>query len=158
MMKDGDDMVTIALPSANDTVALGRRLGQCATSGLVIALYGGLGAGKTTFAQGLAKGLGVASEVQSPTFTLVVHYDDGRLPFYHLDVYRLGDEAILEAAMFEEFFYGDGVCAIEWAQLLDAVLPEDRLDVRFANEGSRRVTIEALGPIAQDVFVQWVKS
>ncbi len=156
-MKDGDVMITIALPSAHDTVALGQRLGECAVKGLVIALYGELGAGKTTFAQGLAKGLGVISAVQSPTFTLVVHYDEGRLPFYHLDVYRLGDKAMLEAAMFEEYFYADGVCAIEWAQLLDSVLPEDRLDVRFRHEGSRHVTIEARGPIAQDVFAQWVK-
>ena len=151
------------LPSAADTIALGRRLGQCALPGLVIALYGRIGAGKTTFVQGLAQGLGVLHDTQSPTFTLVAQYDDGRLPLYHLDVYRLGDEAVQEAAMFDDYFYGDGVCAVEWAQLLHEVLPQDRLDVYFTEnpasllpEPSRAVTVFAHGSISRKAYEQWV--
>ncbi len=117
--------------SAQETFALGKKVGENAAAGQVYALTGDLGVGKTVFTQGLAAGLGITEPVNSPTFTIMQIYEEGRLPFYHFDVYRIGDISEMEEIGYEEFFYGEGVCLIEWAELVEEILPE----------GCRRITI-----------------
>jgi len=95
----------------------------------VITLTGDLGVGKTVFTQGLAKGLGIEEPVNSPTFTIVQVYDEGRLPLYHFDVYRIGDIEEMDEVGFEEYVMGDGVSLIEWANLIEEILPENRTEV-----------------------------
>lgn len=107
-----------------DTFDIARRLGEEATPGMVICLNGDLGVGKTLFSQGFAKGLGIEGGVNSPTFTIMQVYDDGRLPLYHFDVYRIDDPEEMEEVGFTEMIYGEGVCLIEWANLIDDILPE----------------------------------
>ena len=110
--------------SAEETFEFGKKLGEEAPKGSVYALIGDLGVGKTVFSQGMAKGLGIEDAVNSPTFTILQIYDEGRLPFYHFDVYRIGDIAEMDEIGYEECFYGDGVCLIEWADLIEEILPE----------------------------------
>lgn len=110
--------------SAQETFELGEKIGKAAKSGQVYSLIGDLGVGKTVFTQGVAVGLGIAEPVNSPTFTIMQIYEEGRLPFYHFDVYRIGDVEEMEEIGYEEFFYGDGVCLIEWADLIEEILPE----------------------------------
>ena len=117
--------------SAQETFALGKKVGENAAAGQVYALTGDLGVGKTVFTQGLAAGLGITEPVNSPTFTIMQIYEEGRLPFYHFDVYRIADLQEMEEIGYEEFFYGEGVCLIEWAELVEEILPE----------GCRRITI-----------------
>lgn len=107
-----------------DTFALGEKIGREAKSGQVYTLTGELGAGKTVFTQGLAKGLGIDEPVNSPTFTIAQEYEGGRLPLYHLDVYRIGDVEEMEEIGYEDYFYGGGLCIIEWADLIEEILPE----------------------------------
>lgn len=110
--------------SSQETFELGEKIGKAAKSGQVYSLIGDLGVGKTVFTQGVAVGLGIAEPVNSPTFTIMQIYEEGRLPFYHFDVYRIGDVEEMEEIGYEEFFYGDGVCLIEWADLIEEILPE----------------------------------
>lgn len=110
--------------SPEETFALGRRLGQESAPGQVYTLVGDLGVGKTVFTQGFAAGLGVAEPVNSPTFTILQIYEEGRLPFYHFDVYRIADVEEMDEIGYEDCFYGDGVCLIEWADLIEEILPE----------------------------------
>lgn len=107
-----------------DTYNLGRKLGEEAKPGDVFTLIGDLGVGKTVFTKGLAKGLGISEPVSSPTFTILQVYEEGRLPFYHFDVYRIGDISEMDEIGYEDCFYGDGVCLIEWADLIEDILPE----------------------------------
>lgn len=107
-----------------DTFELGRKIGEAAKPGDVFTLIGDLGVGKTVFTQGLAKGLGITEPVNSPTFTILQVYEEGRLPFYHFDVYRIGDISEMDEIGYEDCFYGDGVCLIEWADLIEDILPE----------------------------------
>ena len=107
-----------------DTLFLGKKIGQEAHPGEVYTLIGDLGVGKTVFTQGLAQGLGIAEPVNSPTFTIVQVYDEGRIPFYHFDVYRIGDISEMDEIGYEDCFYGGGVCLIEWANLIEEILPE----------------------------------
>ena len=109
---------------AEDTFELGKKLGQNAKPGDVYTLVGDLGVGKTVFTQGLAEGLGIAEAVSSPTFTIVQVYEEGRLPLYHFDVYRIGDVFEMDEIGYEDYFYGEGVCLIEWADLIREILPE----------------------------------
>ena len=109
---------------AEDTYNLGRKLGEEAKPGDVFTLIGDLGVGKTVFTKGLAKGLGISEPVNSPTFTILQVYEEGRLPFYHFDVYRIGDISEMDEIGYEDCFYGDGVCLIEWADLIEDILPE----------------------------------
>lgn len=109
---------------AEDTFALGKRLGENAKPGDVYTLVGDLGVGKTVFTQGLAEGLGIGEPVSSPTFTIVQVYEEGRLPLYHFDVYRIGDVSEMDEIGYEDYFYGEGVCLIEWADLITEILPE----------------------------------
>ena len=110
--------------SPEDTFEIGRKIGENAKPGEIYTLIGDLGAGKTVFTQGVAKGLGIVEPVNSPTFTIVQVYEEGRLPFYHFDVYRIGDVEEMEEIGYEDCFYGDGVCLIEWANLIEQILPE----------------------------------
>ncbi len=118
--------------SANDTFQLGEKIGKEAKSGQVFCLYGDLGVGKTVFTQGMAKGLEIQDAVSSPTFTIVREYEDGRLPFYHFDVYRIGDIEEMDEIGYEDYIYGDGVCLIEWADLIQEILPDHftRIEIR----------------------------
>lgn len=107
-----------------ETYELGKKLGKSAKAGDVYALIGDLGVGKTVFTQGVACGLEIVEPVNSPTFTIIQVYDDGRLPLYHFDVYRIGDVEEMDEVGYDEYFYGDGVCLIEWADLIEEIMPE----------------------------------
>ena len=110
--------------SAEDTFALGKQCGQKAAAGQVYCLYGDLGVGKTVFTQGFAAGLGIKGPVSSPTFTILQVYDEGRLPFYHFDVYRIGDIEEMDEIGYEDYFFGEGICLVEWANLIEELMPE----------------------------------
>ena len=105
--------------SAEETFALGQRIGREALPGQVYTLIGDLGVGKTVFTQGVADGLGITEPVNSPTFTIVQIYEEGRMPFYHFDVYRIGDVEEMEEIGYEDCFYGEGLCLIEWANPIE---------------------------------------
>lgn len=111
--------------SPAETAALGEQLGKEAQKGQIYCLTGDLGTGKTVLTKGFAKGLGVQEHVTSPTFTIVNEYHDGRLPFYHFDVYRLSSEEEMDDIGYEEYFFGDGVCLVEWAELFPDLIPQD---------------------------------
>ncbi|HOO28299.1 MAG TPA: tRNA (adenosine(37)-N6)-threonylcarbamoyltransferase complex ATPase subunit type 1 TsaE [Lachnospiraceae bacterium] len=108
-----------------ETYALGKALGKEAVPGSIYTLVGELGTGKTVLTQGFAEGLGIAGPVSSPTFTILQVYEDGRLPFYHFDVYRIGDIEEMDEIGYEDCFYGTGVCMIEWADLITELIPEN---------------------------------
>ena len=132
--------------SAEETYALGEKIGQEAKPGQVYTLIGDLGVGKTVFTQGVAAGLGITEPVSSPTFTIVQIYEEGRLPLYHFDVYRIGDVEEMEEIGYEDYFYGEGVCLIEWANLIREILPEDVIPVVIEKDlekgfDYRRITI-----------------
>jgi len=133
----------IITSSAEETAGVGEKVGLLLRAGDVICLYGDLGAGKTRFAKGVALGLGVKGPVTSPTFILINEYQ-GRLPFYHMDVYRLDDPSEMEDLGYEEYFYGDGVTVVEWADKVQELLPEERLDItikrRPEGEDYREIT------------------
>ena len=107
-----------------ETYELGKKMGEEAVPGQVICLNGDLGVGKTVFTQGIAAGLGIEGPVNSPTFTIVQQYGEGRLPLYHFDVYRIGDISEMDEIGYEDCFFGDGVCLIEWSGLIEEILPE----------------------------------
>lgn len=121
--------MVIETKSPEETFRLGMRLGEQACPGQVFTLTGDLGVGKAVFTQGMAKGLGIEEPVSSPTFTIVQVYEEGRLPFYHFDVYRIGDVEEMEEVGFEDYVMGDGVSLIEWANLIEEILPEKRIEV-----------------------------
>ncbi|MBN3553019.1 tRNA (adenosine(37)-N6)-threonylcarbamoyltransferase complex ATPase subunit type 1 TsaE [Fictibacillus nanhaiensis] len=129
--------------SAEETMSFAEKLGSLLQKGDVLTLAGDLGAGKTTFTKGLAKGLGVTRTVNSPTFTIIKEYS-GRLPLYHMDVYRLEDSD--EDLGFEEYFSGDGVCVVEWAVFIEDYLPEERLELVISHKGDEEREIQ-LRPI-----------
>jgi len=112
-----------------DTFNIAKRLGEKAEAGDVICLIGDLGVGKTLFSQGFARGMGIREVVNSPTFTIVQEYKEGRLPLYHFDVYRIEDSEEMEEVGFIDMLYGDGVCLIEWADLISDILPEHYTNV-----------------------------
>jgi len=120
--------------SREDTFALGKRIGEEAAPGQVYTLIGDLGVGKTVFTQGVAAGLGISEPVSSPTFTIIQVYEEGRLPFYHFDVYRIGDVEEMEEIGYEDCFYGDGVCLIEWSVLIEEILPETAVHVSIEKD------------------------
>lgn len=120
--------------SPEDTFKLGEQMGKEAVPGQVLALAGDLGVGKTLFTQGLAKGLGVEEYVNSPTFTIVQEYKSGRLPFYHFDVYRIADPEEMDEIGFEDYVYGEGVCLIEWADLIEEILPENCIRIKIEKD------------------------
>ncbi|MEO0074372.1 MAG: tRNA (adenosine(37)-N6)-threonylcarbamoyltransferase complex ATPase subunit type 1 TsaE [candidate division WOR-3 bacterium] len=131
------------------TVSFGRRLGTVLKPGAVVAFYGELGAGKTTMIRGVCAGLGVTEAVKSPSFVIVTEYE-GRLPVYHIDLYRLSDEQALEPIGLESYLYGNGVCLIEWAERAERLLPAETVRVRMevTGEKSRRICVEGLSGLS----------
>lgn len=115
--------------SAEETLALGIQFGKEAKPGEVYTLVGDLGVGKTVFTQGIAQGLGIEEPICSPTFTIVQVYEEGRMPFYHFDVYRIGDIEEMDEIGYEDYFYGEGLTMIEWANLIEEILPEHRREI-----------------------------
>ena len=111
--------------SPEETFALGEKIGQGAKKGWIIGLCGDLGVGKTVFAKGFAKGLGITDDVTSPTFTILQVYEDGRLPLYHFDAYRIGDEEEMYEIGYEEYFFGEGVTLVEWPEMVEGLIPEE---------------------------------
>ncbi|MCD7982521.1 MAG: tRNA (adenosine(37)-N6)-threonylcarbamoyltransferase complex ATPase subunit type 1 TsaE [Clostridiales bacterium] len=120
--------------SAEETFAVGEEIGRNAKPGEVYTLVGDLGVGKTVLAQGIACGLGIAEPVNSPTFTIMQVYEDGRIPLYHFDVYRIGDIEEMDEIGYEDCFYGDGVSVIEWADLIGEILPEHYCEIRVEKD------------------------
>ena len=120
--------------SPEETFALGEELGKAARPGEVYTLIGDLGVGKTVFTQGIAKGLNIDEPICSPTFTIVQVYEQGRMPFYHFDVYRIGDIEEMEEIGYEDYFYGEGVSLIEWANLIEELLPENYKEIRIEKD------------------------
>ena len=127
--------------SAEETYALGEKIGQKAAPGAVYALLGDLGVGKTVFTKGVAAGLGVKEPISSPTFTIVQVYESGKLPFYHFDVYRISDVDEMEEIGYEDYFYGTGVSFVEWANLIEEIMPEETVSRKIC---PKDLTIEEL--------------
>ncbi|MDE6748985.1 MAG: tRNA (adenosine(37)-N6)-threonylcarbamoyltransferase complex ATPase subunit type 1 TsaE [Lachnospiraceae bacterium] len=133
--------------STQETFEFGKKIGERARAGEVYSLIGDLGVGKTVFTQGVASGLGIKESVNSPTFTILQVYDEGRLPFYHFDVYRIGDIEEMDEIGYDEYFYGDGVCLIEWANLIEEILPEKYMKITIEKNlekgfDYRKITVE----------------
>ena len=133
-----------------ETFEVGRTIGMNAKPGQIYTLTGDLGVGKTVFTQGVAAGIGITEPVNSPTFTIIQEYEDGRLPFYHFDVYRIGDLEEMEEIGYDDYFFGQGICLIEWAELIEEILPEKRIEVTIEKDLEkgfeyRKITIEERG-------------
>ena len=132
--------------SPDETFALGKSFGEKARAGQIYCLDGDLGAGKTVFAQGFAEGLGVSETVNSPTFTIINIYESGRLPLYHFDLYRIEEPEEMEEIGYEEYFYSEGVCLVEWASLVPEIIPETAVRIAIGRTGdgsdTRRITVE----------------
>ncbi len=142
-------MIIIETNSAEETFRLGEKLGHLAIPGQIYTLNGDLGVGKTVFTQGVASGLGIKEPVNSPTFTIVQEYEDGRIPFYHFDVYRIGDLEEMEEIGYDDYFFGNGICLIEWAELIQELLPETMISITIEKEPEkgfdyRKITIDGL--------------
>lgn len=148
-------MKKIIINNADEMVELGKKLAQQVHSGDVLLLDGDLGAGKTTFTKGLALGLGITRNIKSPTFTLIREYKDGRLPLYHMDMYRLEDTGAGDIGL-DDYFNGDGVCVIEWSQFIDDELPSQYLVMHILKDENdfdkRYVTLEARGNQYQNII------
>ena len=137
----------IETKTPQETFEVGKKIGENAKPGQIYTLTGDLGVGKTVFTQGFAKGLGVTEHVNSPTFTIVQEYEEGRLPFYHFDVYRIGDIEEMDEIGYEDYFYGDGVCLIEWAELIEELIPKKHTAIRIEKDlekgfDYRKITLE----------------
>ena len=135
-----------------ETFEAGRKIGMNAKPGQIYTLTGDLGVGKTVFTQGVAAGLGITEPVNSPTFTIIQEYEDGRLPFYHFDVYRIADLEEMEEIGYDDYFFGQGICLIEWANLIEEILPENLIKVTIEKDlekgfDYRKITITGLEEI-----------
>ena len=142
-------MIVIETGTPEETFAIGRKIGQNARPGQIYSLTGDLGVGKTVFTQGVADGLEIQEPICSPTFTIIQEYDSGRLPFYHFDVYRIGDVEEMEEISYDDYFFGRGVCLIEWANLIGEILPDDLIRVTIEKDlekgfDYRRITISGM--------------
>ena len=129
-----EQMKVIESFSAEDTLELGRQMGRDAQPGDVYTLVGDLGVGKTVLTQGIAEGLDIDEAICSPTFTIVQVYEEGRMPFYHFDVYRIGDVEEMDEIGYEDYFYGEGLCMIEWANLIEEILPSKRKEITIEKD------------------------
>lgn len=132
-----------------DTFMLGKKLGMEAAAGQLYCLNGDLGVGKTVFTQGFAAGLGITEPVNSPTFTILQEYEEGRLPFYHFDVYRIADPEEMYELGYEDYFFGEGVCLVEWAVLIQDLLPQHRTIITIEKDlekgfDYRKITVETI--------------
>ncbi|MDO5135388.1 MAG: tRNA (adenosine(37)-N6)-threonylcarbamoyltransferase complex ATPase subunit type 1 TsaE [Eubacteriales bacterium] len=135
--------------SGEETFELGKRIGAAALPGQIYAMEGDLGVGKTVFSQGFAAGLGICEPISSPTFTILQEYETGRFPFYHFDVYRIGDIEEMEEIGYDDYFFGEGICLIEWAGMIRELLPENCIWVTIEKDlekgfDHRRITITGL--------------
>lgn len=142
-------MIVIESWKPEDTFELGKKLGEEAVPSTIVCLNGDLGVGKTVFTQGVAAGLGITEPVDSPTFTIVKQYDGGRLPFYHFDVYRIGDVSEMDEIGYEDCFYGEGVTLIEWSGLIEEILPKQVITVTIDKDlekgfDYRKITVEGM--------------
>lgn len=140
-------MKIIETYSPEETFQAGKQLGEQAGKGQIYCLDGDLGVGKTVFTQGFARGLGIQSDVNSPTFTIIQQYEEGRLPLYHFDVYRIGDISEMDEIGYEDCFYGEGVCLIEWSSLVEEIIPETAIEIRIEKDlekgfDYRKITVE----------------
>ena len=136
--------------SEKDTFELGKKIGKEAIPGDIYTLIGDLGVGKTAFTKGVAQGLEITEPISSPTFTIVQVYEEGRIPFYHFDVYRIGDVEEMDEIGYEDYFYGNGVTFIEWANLIEEILPDNYRRITIEKElekgfDYRKITIEEIG-------------
>lgn len=132
--------------SEKETREVGRSIGENSKAGQIYCLNGDLGVGKTVFSKGFAEGLEVLEHVTSPTFTIINAYDSGRLPFYHFDVYRITDPYELDEIGYEDYFFGEGVTMVEWASLIDEVIPLEAMDITIEKDlekglDYRRITV-----------------
>lgn len=132
--------------SPEETEKIGFQIGEEAKPGTIMALFGDLGVGKTVFTKGLAKGLGITEQVNSPTFTILQVYEEGRLPLYHFDVYRIGDPEEMDEIGYEDYFFGQGVCLVEWANLIEELMPRETISITIEKDPSkgfeyRKITI-----------------
>ena len=139
----------IETKNARETYEVGEKIGRKARPGQVYTLMGDLGVGKTVFTQGVANGLGITEPVSSPTFTIIQEYEEGRLPFYHFDVYRIGCIEEMDVIGYEDYFYGNGICLIEWANLIEEIIPEDAISITIEKDlekgfDYRRIRIEGM--------------
>ncbi|RGF48073.1 tRNA (adenosine(37)-N6)-threonylcarbamoyltransferase complex ATPase subunit type 1 TsaE [Eubacterium sp. AF36-5BH] len=135
--------------SEKETFELGKNLGEQAKAGQIFCLNGDLGVGKTVFTQGFAKGLGIEENVNSPTFTIIQVYEEGRIPLYHFDVYRIGNPEEMYEIGYEEYFFGEGVCLIEWSKLIEELIPEEAINIEIDKNlekglDYRKITVEGL--------------
>ena len=133
--------------SPEDTFGAGVELAKAARPGEVYTLNGDLGVGKTVFTKGVACGLGIKEAVTSPTFTILQEYESGRLPLYHFDVYRIGDPEEMDEIGYEDYFFGQGICLIEWAELIEELIPEEAVHITIEKDlekglDYRRIRIE----------------
>ena len=133
--------------SPEETLELGRKMGREAQPGDVYTLIGDLGVGKTVFTQGIAEGLEIEESICSPTFTIVQVYEEGRMPFYHFDVYRIGDIEEMDEIGYEDYFYGEGLCMIEWANLIEEIIPTHHKEITIEKDlekgfDYRKITIK----------------
>ncbi|WP_336776386.1 tRNA (adenosine(37)-N6)-threonylcarbamoyltransferase complex ATPase subunit type 1 TsaE [Paenibacillus sp. MMO-58] len=147
--------VVLNVRSEQETALLAQRIAGLVKPGTVLALDGDLGAGKTTFSQKFAKAIGVTDIVNSPTFTIIKEYEGATMPFYHMDVYRLSLEEADELGL-DDYFFGDGVTIVEWASLIEELLPPERLEMYIAHEGGeeRQFRISGIG----EPYVSWCEA
>ena len=148
-MEEKKTEICIETYSAEETLALGEELGRKAKPGDVYTLVGDLGVGKTVLTQGIAHGLDITEPICSPTFTIVQVYEEGRMPFYHFDVYRIGDPEEMDEVGFDDFVYGQGLCLIEWAELIQEIMPEHYTQITIEKDLSqgfdfRRIIVEEI--------------
>ena len=131
----------IVIKNEEETKKFGEKLCEKLTAGSIVALTGDLGTGKTTLTKAIAAGLGVTDVITSPTFNIVKQYDSGRLPLDHFDVYRIGDVDEMYEIGYEEYFFGDGVCVIEWADLIEEIIPDDavRIEIEYGEKEGERI-------------------
>ena len=129
-----------------ETFCVGKKIGENARPGQIYTLTGDLGVGETVFTQGVAAGLGITEPISSPTFTIIQEYETGRLPLYHFDVYRIGDIEEMEEIGYDDYFFGQGICLIEWANLIEEILPENLIQITIEKDlekgfDYRRITV-----------------
>ena len=149
--------------SPEDTEDIGRILGSIAQRGYIVCLEGELGAGKTQFAKGFAKGLGINGHITSPTFTIINEYN-GRIPLYHFDAYRINDVEEMYEIGCDEYFFGEGVCLIEWANLIEDIIPKENIKISISKDMEqgvyfRKITLETSGekyePVCRKIIEKW---
>lgn len=151
------EKLQLQLNNSNETLKLGEIIGKSLNPGSIIALVGDLGAGKTVLVKGIAKGLGIEEEPNSPTFVIMNSYE-GRLPLYHFDLYRLSDEDELVGIGYDEFFFGDGVCAVEWADRIGEIFPENTIEIKIEIPESEVENSEKIRLVSIKGKTKWVLS